>query len=513
MSIQNAKKFGFFTALSMTLGSVVGIGIFLKNMSIIKSQQIDAPIDFENTFSFWSMIVSWIISSIISLCAALSFAEISTCRTSKSGLSGWIEQLGSPKIGKVVRVSHNNFYYAILVGLLPFLSVEGLYNAINLGINGENSQGFIHFGYVFLGGVIILGSLFAINFLSIKGVALIQNTSLILKIIPISLVAIIGICNVNNSMIIDSNISSSLTSSNNVIAIPSTNWFSINGMFMTLPAVLFSFDSFLNIGVLSTDVKNPKRNVPLVAIFTVAIAAIIYIMIAIGSGLTGLGSAGDILKTLLPADNVTGKSALDITINIFITISAIGVCNSMVASILRSSDALIENGQIMFAKTLHNLSQKRQSTGSLVLALCSSFFYTFVFGIAATILNNDAIIDSATNAPTLIFFVIYALTIGLAIKDRFTKQQCQKVRGFMLCAPIAIIGTIIVVAYVFFYQNLVLVIQQPFQTSSAGLFFTGNQYNWLAKDNAILFWTMFAWLIIFPVINNLVVKKTNLSKF
>ena len=512
MSIQNAKKFGFFTALSMTLGSVVGIGIFLKNMSIIKSQQIDAPIDFENTFSFWSMIVSWIISSIISLCAALSFAEISTCRTSKSGLSGWIEQLGGPKIGKVVRISHNNFYYAILVGLLPFLSVEGLYNAINLGINGENSQEFIHFGYVFLGGFIILESLFAINFMSMKGVALIQNTSLILKIIPISLVAIIGLCNINNSMIIDSN-SNSLTSSSNVIAIPSTKWFSVNGMFMTLPAVLFSFDSFLNIGILSTDIKNSKRNVPLVAIFTVAIAAIIYIMIAIGSGLTGLGSAGDILKTTLPTDNVVGKSALDITINIFITISAIGVCNSMVASILRSSDALIENRQIMFAKFLHNLSQKRQGIGSLVLALCSSFFYTFIFGITATILNNDAIIDSATNAPTLIFFVIYSLTIGLAIKDRFTKKQCQKIRGFMFCAPIAIIGTIIVVAYVFFYQNLVLVIQQPFQTSSAGLFFIGNQYNWLAKDNAILFWIMFAWLIIFPTINNLIVKKTNLSNF
>lgn len=508
MSIQNAKKFGFFTALSMTLGSVVGIGIFLKNMSIIKSQQAGAPIEFADTFSFWSMIVSWVISSIISLCAALSFAEISTCRTSKSGLSGWIEQLGNKKLGKITRVSHNNFYYAILVGLLPFLSVEGLYNAINLGVNGNGTENYVHFGYVFLGGVIVLGSLFAINFLSMKGVAIIQNTSLILKIIPIALVAIIGLCNANNSIILDNSNNISNTVNNNVIATPSTKWFSVNGMFMTLPAVLFSFDSFLNIGVLSTDVKNPRKNVPLIAVFTVSIAAIIYILIAIGSGLTGLGSAGNILKTLLPEGDSVGKSALDITINVFITISAIGVCNSMVASLLRSSDTLIENRQIMFSRLLHNLSQKKYGLGSLILALCSSFFYAFVFGITATVLNNDAIIDSATNAPTLIFFFVYAFTIALAIKDRFTKKQCQKVKGFMICAPIAIIGTLVVIVYVFLYQNLILVIQQPYEKSSAGLFFTGNN-NWYSIDNAILFWTMFAWLIIFPIINNLAIKKIN----
>lgn len=515
MSIQNAKKFGFFTALSMTLGSVVGIGIFLKNFSIIRSQQMDAPAGFENTFSFWSMIVSWVISSIISLCAALSFAEISTCRTSKSGLSGWVEQLGNQKLGKIVRVSHNNFYYAILGSLLPFLAVEGLYNAIDLGVNGNGAGNNVHFGYVFLGGLIILGGLFIVNFLSIRGVGIIQNSSLILKIIPIALVAVIGLTNANNSIIID-NPNGAENSANNVLATPSTQWFSINGMFVAIPSVLFSFDSFLNIGLLSTDVKNPKRNVPLITIFTVVIAAAIYILIAIGAGLTGLGGAGDILKTVLPADDAIGRSALDITINVFITISAIGVCNSIVASLLRSSDALIETKQIMFARFFHNLSQRKQELGPLVLSLFSTFFYFLIFGITAIVLDNDAVIDSATNAPVLIFFFVYAFTIALAIKDRFTKKQCQKIKGFMVCAPIAIIGTLIAMIYVFFYQNIVLVVENPNQVSSAGLFFTGSSqsnYQWLSKDNATLFWVMIAWLIIFPIINDLVIKKTNFSNF
>lgn len=509
MSITSAKKIGFFTALSMTLGSVVGIGIFLKNSSIIKYQMDGAPVGFEDTFSFWSMIVSWIISTIISLCMALSFAEISTCRNSKSGLSGWVEQLGGYKIGRTARVSHNNFYYAIFVALLPFLAVEGLYKAIDMSINGQNSTS-IHFYLIFIGGFIIISSLFVLNFFSLKGSSIIQNSTMILKIIPIVLVAIIGLCNANNSVIIDQDVVSN--SANKPIATPSTEWFSINGMFFALPAVLFSFDAFLNIGNLSTEIKNPKRNVPLIAVLTIVIAAIIYILIAIGSGLTGLGSAGDILKTIFPGSEQTAREAIDIIINIFITISAIGSCNAMVVALLRSSDGIIETRQIMFANQLHALSLKKHGLGPLVLSIISTSIYFFIFGITAIILDNDAVIDGATNAPILIFFFVYALTIAMAIKDRFTKKQCQKIKGFMICAPIAVVGTLAIVVYVFFYQNIYLVIENPWKGSSAGLFFNGSLYQWTTLDNAILFWSLFAWFIIFPLINNYVVNKQNPTK-
>ena len=115
----------------------------------------------------------------------------------------------------------------------------------------------------------------------------------------------------------------------------------------------------------------------------------------------------------------------------------------------------------MFARFFHNLSQRKQELGPLVLSLFSTFFYFLIFGITAIVLDNDAVIDSATNAPVLIFFFVYAFTIALAIKDRFTKKQCQKIKGFMVCAPIAIIGTLIAMIYVFFYQKIVLVVENP----------------------------------------------------
>ncbi|CRH25457.1 Uncharacterised protein [Chlamydia trachomatis] len=36
MTLKNARKLGFFAALAMLVGSVVGVGIFFKNNSIQK---------------------------------------------------------------------------------------------------------------------------------------------------------------------------------------------------------------------------------------------------------------------------------------------------------------------------------------------------------------------------------------------------------------------------------------------------------------------------------------------
>lgn len=497
MSIHNAKKIGFYTALAMTIGTIIGIGIFLKNISIVRNQTLGAPEGYENTFSFWSMIISWVVAAIISLCAAISFAEISTCRSSKCGLSGWIDQLTNPKIGKFIRPSHNNFYYSLLTASILFLSVEGLYNAIDTGVNG--TSGNVHFGYVFLGAVLIFASLLLLNIKSIKGSAYFANVAIFLKMIPIVLVGVVGLINANNSNILDA---TSTSTNSDVIATPSTQWFSVEGMFIALPAILFSFDSFLCVGNLATDIKKPQKNIPLVVIFAIVISAIIYIIIAIGAGLTGIGSAGGILKTLFNIDDHAARSAIDITINVFITISAIGVCNSLVTLTLRSSEGLIERGHIMGWRKL-----SQYKNGGLFLMIISVGFYLIGLGIPATIINDDAIIDGASNAPIIMYFLIYGITILINTIDRYTKKQAVRIKGYMICAPIAIIGTFATFAYQFFYNNLALIIINPNGISTAGGFFTqGTLVNY---EIAIIFWVLTLWFVGFPLINYFVIKKTD----
>ncbi|WP_033159918.1 APC family permease [Mycoplasmoides alvi] len=516
MKQENARKIGFFSSLAMALGTIIGIGIFLKNTSVLNAQ-IDAN---TNTFSFWSMIVSWGLSAIIIFAAALSFAEISTSRKSSAGLAGWAEQLSNKKYGRFVRVQHPMYYYAIFVGVLPFLAVEGLYKAIDLSINGTSSNG-VHFGYIFLGGFIILGSLILINFFSTKGSTWLQNSSMILKIIPIGLVLIVGLANLNESNILNKTSNDLLTSPIKDLYgpdltkfhIPTTQTFNVEGMFIALPSILFAFDSFTNIGNMSTNLKNPEKTVPLIMVISVLTAAVIYILIALGAAFTGFGDASSILKTIVPdvavnADQI--RISLDIIINIFITISAIGVVNGMSFSIIRGAQSIIDSGQIMGWRKLSYMNQTKNNLGTLLLILLSAGSIHLIVGIVATIINNDAIVDSITNLPTLFFMAIYASIILLGMIDRYTKKQCKKVFGFEVVAPIAILGIAVIFSYFFFYQYIYAIAANANLPSSSGLFFNKNNgsLQWMNYDDAIIFWVFLVWFIGFPFLNHLVIKKT-----
>ncbi len=47
MKLSQARKIGFFTALAMSLGTIIGIGIFFKNLSILRNQSMG-----DGTFAF-----------------------------------------------------------------------------------------------------------------------------------------------------------------------------------------------------------------------------------------------------------------------------------------------------------------------------------------------------------------------------------------------------------------------------------------------------------------------------
>ncbi|MDE5767282.1 MAG: APC family permease [Malacoplasma sp.] len=516
MDLAQAKKIGFFSALSISLGSVIGVGIFLKNNSVI------GALTEGDNFSFWGLITSWIIAAIISLFAAYSFSQISTSKQSKSGLAGWVDVLGGRKQGLFVKFTHSSVYYSILVSCLPIISLEGLFYAIDGAINGKTT---IHFGWIFLGGLVVFISITALNYLALKFSSRLQLIGTITKLVPLLLAIVVSLIGANSSYVInnpnnivDTTNSDNLVNSANglsINAIPSTNFFQITGVFSALPGILFSFDSFLTIGNLATDMKKPEKRVPIIAILTIVIAAIVYILISIGAGLTGMGSVGTILQTLFPkgTEFETARKAIDITINVFITLSAIFVVNALSMGSLKSCEGLIIAEEIMFYKKFKNLNSKRDNLGSLSLYLIQNLFYMFIFGIPAIAINNDAIFDSATNAPTLVFFLVYAYTMILGVKDRYTKKICKnQLFGFTFAAIFSSLLIFVVFCYTFFYNFMYEVAINGHLKSPSGLFYSkglndADGQAWLKSYDAILFWLIFLWIIILPTINYFVLKK------
>lgn len=199
--------------------------------------------------------------------------------------------------------------------------------------------GEVHLGVVFTVGFVFLLLLSILNFYSVRGSSLFQLLGTIIKFFPIILVIFVGLIGPNNTHTINK------TDTMNAKAL-TTNFFNVQGMLLALPSVLFSFDSFLAVGNIAKDVRKPQT-VPLVALVSIIIASLAYILFAIASGLTGVGNASELLANGL-SKNDKVKQAIDIFINVLVTFSAVFVLNSLSLCLLKSSEGLVEAKQIAF---------------------------------------------------------------------------------------------------------------------------------------------------------------------
>ncbi|MCR8613184.1 MAG: amino acid permease, partial [Mycoplasma sp.] len=118
MKEKNARKLGFFSALAMLVGTVVGIGIFFKNGNILA----------ENNNNAIGTLMSWIIGGLVSLFAAISFSEIGSMKTKHSGLAAWAGKIMNKKNGYFIRFNYTFFYFGALTIILGLFASESLIN-------------------------------------------------------------------------------------------------------------------------------------------------------------------------------------------------------------------------------------------------------------------------------------------------------------------------------------------------------------------------------------------------
>ncbi|MCF0217769.1 MAG: APC family permease [Malacoplasma sp.] len=496
MSVKHARKIGFWAALSISLGSTMGIGIFLKNGSIMRNIATG-----DGQVNFIALLVAWIIGALISLCTAYSFSEVATSRQSKSGLAGWVEELGGRKQGLFVKVIHCTIYYGLYIACLPAIAVEGIFQAIDTNHS-------VHIGYILLCGTGLLIFIGLMNFFALKASGKVQFIGTITKLIPLVLAIVVGLIGANNSHILNN--SAMVENPVNAVGVTvyptsTTSSFDVASLFLALPSILFAFDAFLTVGNLATEMDNPEKKVPLVTVVAMVIIAIVYILIAIGSGLTGLGSVGDILKTVTKDPKI--QSDLAIAVNVFITATAIIVINGISIAFLKSCEGLVAAKHIMFYQFFQKLRIGKHEAGGFALYWIITIFYLLLLGVPMITLNNDALFDAASNAPVVIAFLIYAYSFALGIYDRYKKRnRCKHVKGFLFTAFVAIVLILVLFFEVIIYDNIVKVAINPYGNSSDGLFYSTAGV-WKNIDHTILFWAIFIWAVVFPTINYFVLKR------
>ena len=499
MSIKTGRKIGLFASLAMLLGTVIGIGIFLKNHSVLRS----------NDWSGIGTLVSWVLGGLLSLGAAVSFSEISSFKTKiVDGPPGWAEKVGGKYLGYFIRFNYGIFYFVILnvaISLFAAETVVGIFYPANN----------LHFGVIVIIGIIILFLFVAMNYVSVTSAGIVQKISTVIKFMPLIAVVFGGIImaatNEHPGQIVDGK---PIFGHN---AFSNGRPFDFTKMLAALPAVLFAYDSFLITTQLRHKMKNPNK-LPFIVLFGMISIIVLYSLIALsailhGSGLLtgaffGVSPSGGIgiFDQIMPANIAKFMGTLML---IVISISTLGVVNGVSAGSVAMIEQIVVTDTLFGIKSLKKKAKEKTTPIILTILLTMGFL---VIGIPAIILNSDGYVDAISNFPTLFMFAFYGLIIFLYTIKR-KQQKTKKINNilFYSMAFIAILGIFFVVGYQFFYGMTVSLLLDPNGDSHAGLFMPGkrstpNNIAFLNKELAILFFATFVIFVALPFINYALIK-------
>lgn len=279
--------------------------------------------------------------------------------------------------------------------------------------------------------IVLLSFLLFVKNISIKTTGVIQSVTTVLKFLPLIFAVGIGIYvflttgpgETQNAFIVGKG-----------LADPTGT--RIIRVFAVLPAVLFAYDSFLNVASMTNRVRNGEKRMPLIIGLGMLVIAILYTLVGLSSVISGESRIDGMLRLLTSDENT--KSALSFTLNIFIFISAFGVTNGMTAVLDSDVRNLCKLGVFYGSKRLYRKYGER--TGLIYTSIILSFWFLMFLTISLSV-QSDAFIDGFSNFPTVVFFLIYAtLILGYSFqRERYPMKKINSV-AFYLSAVSAVVG-------------------------------------------------------------------------
>lgn len=252
------RDLGVWGAASIVVGTVIGSGIFLVPRSMVM-----------NVGSAEMVIFVFIFGGLLSMAGALTYAELSSAMPEAGGeyvylreaygpffafLYGWT-QMWVAKSGSIATLATAFFTY--LANFFPALEV--VVADVQLPLLGLVT---IKTGQIFAMGVIaFLGWL---NYFGVKVGGNIQVAVTIIKVGLIGLLILVGLTFSGGEV---SNLTSSIPAAGGVA-----------GFFAALVAALWAYDGWNNVSMVSSEVQNPQKNLPLALIYGTLGVMAIYIL-------------------------------------------------------------------------------------------------------------------------------------------------------------------------------------------------------------------------------------------
>ena len=318
--IEAKRSISFLQGLAIVVGMIIGSGIFLKPSVVLNDA--GSPV---------MALVAWVLGGVVTLCSALSIAEIASNIPRAGGLYTYLEELYGEKIGFLLGWVQSVISYPASVAAQAIAFAT--YSAYFLPMT-EWQQRFLAFG--------VLAFVLIMNILSTRCGGIIQVVATFGKLVPV--VAILGVGLFSGVAPGASGLSTALIGEGG------------GGIGTAILGTLWAYDGWIGVTNMAAEMKEPKKNLPKVISIGIIFVIIVYALFNI------------VLFNALPGDQLAQSATpgADAAVKLFgdggaafltigIMISVFGSLNGYLMTAARVPQAMAEKKQLPLSGLLGKL--------------------------------------------------------------------------------------------------------------------------------------------------------------
>ena len=422
------RKYGLFTAICMVVGIVIGSGVFFKAQTILQKTGGDMPLG----------VLAWIIGGAIMLVCLLTFSFMGQKYERVNGLVDYAEATVGRRYGYCMGWFSATIYFPAMTSVLAWVSAR--YTMVFLTTANPNFPMMIPAAE---GGCVVgpecmaltlfyLCAIYAINALSPKLAGKFQTSTTVIKMIPLALMAIVGI--------IYGLVTGMLQENFQTIA-PAVEPVS-NPLFAAVCATAFAYEGWIIATSINAEIKDSKKNLPKALILGGLIIAAVYIFYYIGvaGGATNQSLIDN--GATVAFTNIFG-GVLGNILNLFIVISCLGTTNGLMLGCSRSMYAIAVRGEGPNPELYSQVDQKtNMPNNSAIFALfvTAAWFLYFYASNLAGWWSGPFVFDSS-ELPIITIYLMYLPILIMWMK----KEKDQNVLRRFIMPILAMCGSVFMV--------------------------------------------------------------------
>lgn len=407
------RKYSLFTAVTMIIGICIGSGIFFKSDNILIATNGDILLG----------VISFILAAISIIFGCLTIGELAARTDKVGGLISYAEMFLNQKIACAIGWFQTFIYYPTITCVVAW--VIGVY--INILFHLQASLEFeIFIGFIFL------FICFIYNILLPQFGAFIQNSTTLIKLLPLFALGILGL--------IFGDPIGGLSHMDHHVFI-STGWISALG------PIAYSFDGWIVSTSISHELKDAKKNMPRALMLGPLIILSVYILYFVGVscyiGPEKVMALGDAHVTLI-AENLLGVAFSKIIIMIII-ISVIGTVNGLVIGYIRMPYSLsVRQNMFPLSKQLSQINERFQMP--LNSAICSFGICCFWMIIHYLCTKYNLLFNSDVSEGAIVISYILYVLLYIRVMKMYLDKEIKSVFKGIICPVLAIIGSLIILS-------------------------------------------------------------------